>query len=405
MKMVLRQFANCLDVACKLLFRGGKSLIIMMMFPIAGVAIVIAVAGDNVYHLQTATKSVAFLLMCTCIWGGLFNSVQVVVKQRTVLQADLAAGLYPATFMLANAIVQFLLCAFQSAVLCLCFPGIALVYDARPPSSGALIGGAGGVYWEYYITFLLLFYASDALGMVVSTLMKSAETATSVTPYILIVELVFCGMLFELKGILNKISYGMISRWGMEALGTTSDLNCLPLKDPKDEDANSSSGGATGAGADASPSATDGADGTEGAEGADGIDRADVPPTDASNDPSADPSALGDANADAAAGAADPSALANGGADGAADAAAGAADPSALAAAKPELPDDLSYCPSGMKDEMLDGGGFKYSDDYLYNDWHIAKAWIILGCTAVALFIVADILVHRFKNTNNLGRE
>lgn len=386
MKMVLRQFANCLDVACKLLFRGGKSLIIMMMFPIAGVAIVIAVAGDNVYHLQTATKSVAFLLMCTCIWGGLFNSVQVVVKQRTVLQADLAAGLYPFAFMLANAIVQFLLCAFQSAVLCLCFPGIALVYDARPPSSGALIGGAGGVYWEYYITFLLLFYASDALGMVVSTLMKSAETATSVTPYILIVELVFCGMLFELKGLLNKISYGMISRWGMEALGTTSDLNCLPLKDPKDEDANSSSGGATGAGADVSPSpsAAEGADGTEGAEGTDGIDRADVPSTDASIDPSADPSALGDANADAA---------------------AGAADPSALAAAKPELPDDLSYCPSGMKDEMLDGGGFKYSDDYLYNDWHIAKAWIILGCTAVALFIVADILVHRFKNTNNLGRE
>ncbi|WP_165369996.1 hypothetical protein [Bifidobacterium pseudolongum] len=58
-----------------------------------------------------------------------------------------------------------------------------------------------------------------------------------------------------------------------------------------------------------------------------------------------------------------------------------------------------------MKDEMLDGGGFKYGDDYLYNDWRIAKARIILGCTAVALFIVADFLVYRFKNTNNLGRE
>ena len=372
MKMVLRQFANCLDVAFKLLFRGGKSLVIMMMFPIAGVAIVIAVAGDNVYHLQTATKSVAFLLMCTCIWGGLFNSVQVVVKQRTVLQADLAAGLYPVAFTLANAIVQFLLCAFQSAVLCLCFPGIALVYDARPPSGGALIGGAGGVYWEYYVTFLLLFYASDALGMVVSTLMKSAETATSVTPYILIVELVFCGMLFELKGLLNKISYGMISRWGMEALGTTSDLNCLPLKDPSEQDGNSSSGGAAG-GASGEPSAS--------------------PSPSVSDDdamPSGDPSALGDA-ADAA-GAVNPDAAA-------------AADPSALAAAKPKLPDDLSYCPAGMKDEMLDGGGFKYSDDYLYNDWHIAKAWIILGCSALALFVIADLLVHRFKNTNNLGRE
>lgn len=40
--------------------------------------------------------------------------------------------------------------------------------------------------------------------------------------------------------------------------------------------------------------------------------------------------------------------------------AAAVADPSALAAVKPELPDDLSYCLSGMKDEMLDGGGFKY---------------------------------------------
>lgn len=334
MKMVLRQFANCLDVAFKLLFRGGKSLVIMMMFPIAGVAIVIAVAGDDVFHLQTATKSVAFLLMCTCIWGGLFNSVQVVVKQRTMLQADLAAGLYPVAFTLANAIVQFLLCAFQSAVLCLCFPGIALVYDARPPSGGALIGGSGGVYWEYYITFLLLFYASDALGMVVSTLMKSAETATSVTPYILIVELVFCGMLFELKGVLNKISYAMISRWDMEALGTTSDLNCLPLKDLSEQD------GARRPAVRAAPAL-----------------RPTRPPT------------------------------------------------PPRSRAKPELPDDLSYCPAGMKDEMLDGGGFKYSDDYLYDDWHIAKAWIILGCSALALFVIADLLVHRFKNTNNLGRE
>lgn len=381
MKMVLRQFANCLDVAFKLLFRGGKSLVIMMMFPIAGVAIVIAVAGDNVFQLQTATKSVAFLLMCTCIWGGLFNSVQVVVKQRTVLQADLAAGLYPVAFTLANAIVQFLLCAFQSAVLCLCFPGIALVYDARPPSGGALIGGTGGVYWEYYITFLLLFYASDALGMVVSTLMKNAETATSVTPYILIVELVFCGMLFELKGVLNKISYGMISRWGMEALGTTSDLNCLPLKDPSEQDGTSSSEGAGGTDATVSPSPSASDDTTM---------------------PADDPSALATGGADGA----DSSALGDAaGASGTANPdAAASADPSVLAAAKPKLPDDLSYCPAGMKDEML-GGGFKYSDDYLYNDWHIAKAWTILGCSALALFVIADLLVHRFKNTNNLGRE
>lgn len=185
--------------------------------------------------------------------------------------------------------------------------------------------------------------------------MKSAETATSVTPYILIVELVFCGMLFELKGVLSKISYGMISRWGMEALGTTSDLNCLPLKDPEAEDKNG--------------------------DAANGSTAADAP------DDAGDVSGAGDAGVNIPTDSPD--------VDG----------PSALAAAQPELPDDLSYCPAGMKDDMLAGGGFTYSDDYLHNDWHIAKAWIILGCSAVALFIVADLLVHRFKNTNNLGRE
>lgn len=183
-------------------------------------------------------------------------------------------------------------------------------------------------------------------------------------------------MLFELKGVLNKISYGMISRWGMGALGTTSNLNCLPLKDPEADDKNG--GEADGSTAADVPDDAGEVGGTDDASGA-----ADVGDTIGAGDVSG----AGDAGVNVPTDSPDID------------------DPSALAAAQPELPDDLAYCPTGMKDDMLAVGGFTYSDDYLYDGWHIAKAWIILGCSAVALFIVADLLVHQFKNTNNLSRE
>jgi hypothetical protein len=49
-------------------------------------------------------------------------------------------------------------------------------------------------------------------------------------PYILIVQLIFSGVLFAMEGAAETVSYAMLSRWGMETLGSISDLNELPLR-------------------------------------------------------------------------------------------------------------------------------------------------------------------------------
>ena len=41
---------------------------------------------------------------------------------------------------------------------------------------------------------------------------------------------IFSGILFKLTGAGEYVSYAMISKWGMEALGSISDLNSLPLR-------------------------------------------------------------------------------------------------------------------------------------------------------------------------------
>lgn len=49
-------------------------------------------------------------------------------------------------------------------------------------------------------------------------------------PFILIIQLLFSGILFKLEGFGEWISYVTVSRWTVEALGSTVNLNDLPLK-------------------------------------------------------------------------------------------------------------------------------------------------------------------------------
>lgn len=49
-------------------------------------------------------------------------------------------------------------------------------------------------------------------------------------PFVLIIQLLFSGILFELKGAGSKIAYATISKWSVESLGSIADLNSLTLK-------------------------------------------------------------------------------------------------------------------------------------------------------------------------------
>lgn len=58
----------------------------------------------------------------------------------------------------------------------------------------------------------------------------------AVAPFILIVQLLFSGILFELKGAGKYLSYVTVSKWSVGALGAISDLNNLEGNINKAED-------------------------------------------------------------------------------------------------------------------------------------------------------------------------
>ncbi|MCC8066462.1 MAG: ABC transporter permease, partial [Clostridiales bacterium] len=122
--------------------------------------------------------------------------------------------------VLSKFFVQTLLAVLQSFIMA----GIFSLLIGMP--EGGIL--AENPFFEVWVTVFLTIEASMALGFIVSSLVKSGDKAMTLAPFVLIVQLLFSGILFELEGAGEKIAYFTISKWSVEALGSIVDMNSLP---------------------------------------------------------------------------------------------------------------------------------------------------------------------------------
>lgn len=202
-----------------------RNLIISLLFPAAAGLVTVWIGGEKMFLTMEGTRAGCFILICAAIWCGLFNSIQVVVKERPNIRRDYVSGAVRiACYTTSRALVQLGLCIIQAAVLVMSIPMIGSVYENDLPEEALVLSAP---LMEYYISLLLVMYAADTMGLMISCIVKSEQLASQLSPYILIVQLLFSGVLFELKDAATSVSALMLSRWGMEALGNISDLNSI----------------------------------------------------------------------------------------------------------------------------------------------------------------------------------
>lgn len=95
-----------------------RNLIISVLFPFIAGIITVWIAGEDMFVNFESTKSACFILVCAAIWGGLFNSIQTVVKERENIKRDYVSGaLRLRCYTASRTILQFFLCLIQSAIL------------------------------------------------------------------------------------------------------------------------------------------------------------------------------------------------------------------------------------------------------------------------------------------------
>lgn len=210
----------------ELMFHDTQRLLVLLLQPCLIAALLYVVADKDIFKIYESTKSMLFALSCSGIWIGLFNSIQEICKERTIVKREYMANLRLPGYVMSKFVFQFALGGIQAAALTMIFLG--LIGKKR-----------AGIFFnnftmEMFLTVWLTVLAAIALGFVLSAMVRSGDKAMAAAPFVLIIQLLFSGILFQLKGAGKLISYFTVSRWSVEALGSIAKLNRLDLKLQKD---------------------------------------------------------------------------------------------------------------------------------------------------------------------------
>jgi len=204
-----------------LMFHDMKRLL-MLIFqaPLLGFLLYL-VADSKVFEQYEITKAILFAVSCCAFWIGILNSIQEVCKERNILKREYLSGLSLCSYVISKFIVLGFFCLIQSGLLIGTFAALVGM-----PQEGVFLP----VQFEIFFTTFLTALSATAMGLFVSSLFKNADRAMTVAPILLMPQILFSGLAFSLKGVIEKVSYVVTCRWAMEAYGSIANLNDLTLK-------------------------------------------------------------------------------------------------------------------------------------------------------------------------------
>ncbi len=175
------------------------------------------VTVENTFKSYFDAQSMLFCLSCAGIWVGLMNSIQEVCKERNIVRREYMSDVKLSAYVCSKLFVQGILAFVQCGLMMIVFTATIGL-----PERGVIFDNA---FFEMLTTLFLVALSSSALGLVVSSIVRNTDRAMVFAPIILIPQLLFSGILFELKGATEVLSWICVSRWGMQAFSNSADLN------------------------------------------------------------------------------------------------------------------------------------------------------------------------------------
>ncbi|MGW3957290.1 FHA domain-containing protein [Streptomyces sp. NPDC004752] len=167
----------------------------------------------------TATTVLLILAVGAC-FAGAANSVRELIKERVIYERERATGLSRSAYLMSKVFVLGMITVLQGLLV-----GVIGFASREIPEEGLVLGGATLV--ELSLPIMALGFTSMMFGLIISSLVKTAEKTMPLLVMFAIIQVVFTGCLFTLHGSIgvNEFSYLMPSRWAVAAAGSTLDFN------------------------------------------------------------------------------------------------------------------------------------------------------------------------------------
>lgn len=161
-------------------------------------------------HQPTRSAQFIFLLVTASLWLGLIDSCREIVKERSIISRELAVGVRLDAQLMAKAAILFALAAIQCVLLIAVVTAIQPLHE--PFTSYLTLAGI----------LIVTSWSMIGLGLVVSTLARSVDQATSFIPLLLIPQLLFSGALVSfarMSAVIRVLADLTASRWAFAGAG------------------------------------------------------------------------------------------------------------------------------------------------------------------------------------------
>lgn len=200
--------------------------ILLLQAPIIGLLLLLVARADALLGAQAKgliqrgeAKKLLFMLATVSVWFGIINAAREIAKEQSIYRRERLVNLRIISYLGSKLLVLALLVFVQSVVLL----GIIFAGIGFPTNTGVIMAPLA----EVFITLLLTALAGIGLGLAISAFSATPDRAISLVPLALIPQIIFAGLIFKIQGLATPLSWLTISRWSMDALGISIDLNRL----------------------------------------------------------------------------------------------------------------------------------------------------------------------------------
>lgn len=193
----------------------------LLILPVTLGALAFITPGQTGFGELLEARQVLVMLVLGASFSGLALSVRDLVTERSIYQRERAVGLRPTAYIGSKVIVFGAMGFVQATLL------TTVVLSRKSAPTDPLVLGNGGL--ELFAAVLLTLWSCCALGLVVSSLVRTNEQVLPVLVLCVMIQLVFSGGMTPISGrpVLTQIAWFIPARWGYSAAADTVDLQAL----------------------------------------------------------------------------------------------------------------------------------------------------------------------------------
>ncbi|TWP35333.1 FHA domain-containing protein [Leekyejoonella antrihumi] len=199
----------------------------MILLPVVLAILTMVVPGDHGLQMQigrmrtTEAMQLLVVLIIGAVFMGTAASVRELVGERAIYNREEAVGLSPQAYLWGKLTIFGVLTLLQSVVL------VLLVELRKPAATSAVILGSPTL--ELIVACWLTAFAAVALGLLMSSFVRTSEQVMPLLVVSIMAQLVLCAGLFPVRGRagLEQIAWLAPARWGYADTASTVDLGTI----------------------------------------------------------------------------------------------------------------------------------------------------------------------------------